>query len=256
MNIDKITNRVRKLLELADHGTEHEAASAASQAAALMDEYQLSEALIRLDEPSKPAEPVVNELLEPAHETANIKRVAWKEAIADSVAMDLGIKVYYWTEERNGRNRTDVRGMGRESAIQTWRYTCSYLWNTVNELAETAFTNNGYGSPRAWKGAFRLGAAIRIATRLNESRKVKNSELVLKKAGLVGKESLALTVVEKDREEVDAAYAEYSKGWKGNTSNVGQISSQDGYEAGKAAGDSISLGSARAGLTAGQGRLT
>lgn len=254
MNIDKITDRVRKLLALADHGTEHEAAQAAARAVALMDEYQLSEALVRLDEPSRPAESVVKDRLEP-DQKENIKRIAWKETIASAVAKDLGVKMFYWTATHGGRARTHIRGMGRESAIQAWRYTCAYLWNTVNEMAEVEFSED-FGSARAWKNAFRLGCAGRIAVRMAEAREIKNEELILRKAGLVGKESQALTVVEKDRDEVAAEYKEFSKGWGKSLGSVGQISSREGYVAGNSAGNKVSLGNAKAGLAAGQGRLT
>lgn len=258
MSIEKITNRVRKLLQLADHGTEHEAANAAAQAAALMAKYELDEALVRLDEPSKPAEPIQKEARLEPEQKEDIKRVAWKEAIASAVAKDLGVKMYFSpVENSRGRWRYQIRGMGRESAIQAWRYTCAYLWNTVNELADNMHHEEEHGSARAWKSAFRLGCATRIAIRLSEARAIKAEELVLRKAGLQGKESMALTVVEKDRNQVDVEYAAFSKNWsKGSIGAVGSISSGDGYAAGNQAGDRVSLGNARAGLAAGQGRLT
>ena len=65
-NINKILDRVRKLLALSENTTsEAEAANAADHAARLMAEYQLTEALVRLDAPVLPAERIVHEYLDP-----------------------------------------------------------------------------------------------------------------------------------------------------------------------------------------------
>lgn len=270
-NIDKVLDRVRKLLSLAENtSSEAEAAQAASQAAALMEEYELTEALVRLEEPAHRAEPIVKEMLEPDVNEYATKRVAWKETIAQAVANDLGVHMFYWHRKLNGRNRTTVRGMGRQSAIQAWRYTCQYLWNTVNELAESAWQDRqsreddqaweefGGPSARAWKNAFRVGAASRIAVRLAEARKDKErvrdqqkAEIVEGLTGTALQRSLAMTAVEKDREEVSKAYKEMAKGW-GTSKSIGQVTSADGYRAGERAADDVSLGSARAGLAAGE----
>lgn len=261
-DINKVLDRVRKLLALSEHTTsEAEAAEAASRATKLMDEYQLSEALVRLDEPNRPAEPILqNEKLEPDAKT-NTKRVAWKETIASAVARDLGVKMYYWTSHKDGRNRTKIHGMGRESAVQTWRYTCQYLWRAVDDLAVEAWDGGqdaaAQASARAWKNAFRVGCASRLAVRISEKRsEAETLRAEAKKAAVGDRHDLALAVVEKDRDAVDQEYAEMSKTWKGTLSSVGQVSSSNGYQAGKRAGDQVSLGGGRSGLAAGQGRLT
>jgi hypothetical protein len=280
-NIDKVLDRVRKFLALADNaGSEHEAALAASRAAKLMEEYQLSEAVVRLDDPQVKPEPILkNERLEPDAPKTNRKRVAWKEAIAAAVARDLGVKFFWWshTSWTNGKPRKtqDVRGFGRESAIQTWRYTCEYLWRTIDELADKAWSVEGdddssMGTTRAWKNAFRIGCAQRIAERIHENRKTEREitkatrEAAMRDVGdkasidtavTANREALAMTVVAKDQVEVDNEYANYTRSWKGSIGSIGSVSNGDGYSAGKRAGDRVSLGGKRAGLTAGQGRL-
>lgn len=262
-NINKVLDRVRKLLALKENTTsEAEAAEAASQAAALMEQFELTEAMVRLDEPATKPEAIVKEMLEPDLDENHIKRVAWKETIASAVAKDLGVKMYFWHRTLNGRKRTTVRGMGRESAIQAWRYTCQYLWRAVDELCEQHWEAEGdrFGSTaRAWKNAFRVGCASRLAVRLAEKRKEVEQVREAAKAAAFGdaptKEQQALTVIERDRKEVDDAYAEMAKGW-GTIKSVGQVTAWDGYDAGKRAGDKVSLGGGRAGLAAGQGMLT
>ncbi len=263
MHLNKVLDRIRKLLALSQHtASEAEATEAASQAAKLMEEYELSEALVRLDQPSAKAEPVIKERLEPEVDAFTSKRVAWKETIASAVARDLGVHMFYFHRTLDGRKRTDVRGMGRESAVQAWRYTCQYLWRAVDEMADLAWENSWVDdnvSTRAWKNAFRVGCSSRIAIRLAEKRTEMEVTLAAAKTVAMGgdptRDSLALTVVEKDRSEVSEAYKQMAKGW-GTAKSIGQVTSSDGYNAGRAAGDKVSLGGGRGGLAAGQGILT
>jgi len=259
-NIQKVLDRVRKLLALSEHTTsEAEATEAAGQATKLMEEYELSEALVRLDEPAIKAEPIVRERLEPEKDEYSLKRVAWKETVASAVAKDLGVKLYYHTRYLGGRKRVDVRGLGRESAIQAWRYTCAYLWRAVNEMAEQVWDDGHFVeddvSPRTWKNSFRVGCASRLAVRLAEKRTEASIARQAAKAAAMGtRTDLALTVVEKDHEEVEAEYKRYVTGK--SVGQIGQATSRDGYYAGQAAGDKVSLGGGRSGLAAGQGVLT
>ncbi len=269
-NIEKVIDRVRKLLSLKDNTTsEAEAAEAASQASRLMEQFQLSEAMVRLQDSTAKPEPIVKERLEPDKVVANSKRVAWKETIASAVARDLGVKMYWMNTHVGGRMRADVRGMGRESAVQAWRYTWQYLCRAVDELAEQAWESHQFkgdayeSSARAWKNAFRVGAASRLAVRIHEAKKAREQELQRKVREVQAEtpperdsqESLALVVIEKDQAEVDREYSNMAKGWK-TMSSVGQITSSDGFSAGQRAGDKISLGGGRAGLASGQGSLT
>jgi len=273
MSIEKILDRVRKLLSLSEHsGSEHEAALAASRAAALMEQYQLSEALVRLDDANAKPEPILrDERLEPDAPQIGRKRVAWKEAISNAVAKDLGVREYYryrtaWTGHTM-RRTADVRGFGRETAIQTWRYTCEYLWRTVDELADKAWIAEGddessMGTVRAWKNSFRVGCASKISERIFANRKATREtakavrEAAIKASTNETRESLALSIIERDQAEVDAEYANMASRWGGRSAaGIGSTSSTDGYGAGRAAGDRVSLGGKRAALGAGQGRL-
>ena len=56
--IDKAIDRVRKMLALSKGTNEHEAALAASKAAQLVEQFQLTEAMIRIDEPAAKPEPI------------------------------------------------------------------------------------------------------------------------------------------------------------------------------------------------------
>lgn len=255
-NIEKIIERVRKLLALSEGaGSEHEAAVAAARATSLIAQYQLDEAALRVDAPELPPEPIEKSArLEPDQPETGRKRVAWREAIALAVARDLGVKMYWWNYRVNGRKYRDVRGYGRESAIQAWRYTCQYLWRTVDELAEAEDVPY-LQSARSFRNAYRVGCATRIAERLYMLRKEREKAPTPTAApGDAERRTQALVLVQRDQQEVEQGYAAYSKGW-GTTPSIGTTSNYNGYERGRQAGDRVSLGGGRGALPAGQGRL-
>lgn len=269
-NINKILDRVRKLLALSENSpSENEAALAAANAAKLMEEYQLTEALVRLDAPVLPAEKIVTEQLDPVTNEAR-KRVAWRETISAAVAEDCQVREYFRYRTvgtyPNLAKQTNVVGMGRESSVQTWRYTTQYLCRVVDELADSAWKSSSdpHSSSRAWKNAFRVGCASRIAVRLAEARR---SRVMTREAQVAhamatlnvddDRASQALTIVDRDKDQLDSAWAAVKKNFtRGSAPSIGQVTSSDGYQAGRAAGDRVELNSSRTGLPAGQGRLT
>lgn len=272
-NINKILDRVRKLLALSENSpSENEAALAAANAAKLMEEYQLTEALVRLDAPVLPAEKIVTEQLDPVTNEAR-KRVAWRETVSAAVADDCQVREYlrYRTVGTypNLVKQTNVVGMGRESSVQTWRYTTQYLCRVVDELADAGWDElDDYtrrnSSARSWKNAFRVGCASRIAVRLAEARASRTMTREAQVAHAMAtlnvdddRASQALTIVDRDKDQLDAAWAETKKNFsRGKAPSIGQVTSSDGYQAGRAAGDRVELNSSRTGLPAGQGRLT
>jgi hypothetical protein len=269
-NLDRILDRARKLNQLAQHtDNEAEAALAASRLRKLMEDHQLDDAMLRLDEPSRPAEVILTSArLEPDAKATHRKRVAWKATIYSAVATDLGVHTFlnwkqYWTGN-SYRYSADVRAVGRETAIQTWRYVSQYLWRQVDELADAAAARQtfyGTGDARAWKNSFRVGCASKIAQRIVENRKAEREqakaerEAALKARTGATRESLALSIVERDQVEVDGTYEKIKEGFtRAPAAAIGSMSG-DGYAAGSAAGERVTLGKARAGLPAGQGRL-
>jgi hypothetical protein len=122
-------------------------------------------------------------------------------------------------------------------------------------------TEGGYS--KAFRNAFRLGCASRIAARLDQN--TRPSTLTKMPDGsvqLVDDEVLhaetpspsagVIALIKQNHAEVDQAYETYSKGWKAGGS-VGNYSSGGGYAAGQSAGNRVSLGGGRAGLPRGQG---
>lgn len=276
MTYEKALIRVKKLLALAENaGSDHEAAQAAAQAAQLMAEYQLTEAELRLTENVGKAEPIVQLSMDGQEKLR--RRVAWQSTIASAVAESFGCKMFWWGPA--------VRFFGRESAVQASNYTSLYLLKEVERLCEEAWSQTGRHkymavhkfdrhtgetvvisepvNTKAWRNAFRVGAANVISRRLGEQKDAKKAErksaVAAAQTARVAKtgepiKQEALILVQKEEHEVEDAYKDYSKGWR-SASPLGSTSSSSGYAAGKSAGGRIQLGGGRAGLGAGQGRL-
>lgn len=252
---NKIIDRVRKLLSRSKSDNEHEAAIAAGHAARLMAEHNLTEAQLRVEDSSRAAESITTLSAEGMR-----RRVAWIECVRSAVADSLGLKSYFSYRD----NKTFDVVFGRESATQTWNYTSQYLIREIERLADEAWARDGAGSARRWKNAFRMGAAYAVAARLaSEIRKTRTAQREMAEAAdrdLMRTSdqptTVALALVEKDEDEVRAAYKEHSRSFGRAAASIGNVSSISGYYAGKDAGESIALGGGRAALPAGQGRLT
>lgn len=269
-NLSDIQRRVRGLLKLSKSDNEHEAAAAASRAAKLIAEYQLNEALLRVDDDTRKPEAILTEAQiegEQYHvrRDKRHKRVAWKGTIAAGVADSLGAEM--WWDGNNG-----IRCFGRETATQAWSYMCRYLYNEVDRLCEEAWSREGAAaaragqSPRAWKNAFRVGAANTIYSRLAAERRAQKKQREVEIAAAIkqsvntdekmSRESVALTVLEKDQQEVEREYAVFGKQHNFRaTAAIGYVSSRTGYDAGKEAGERINLNRNRGALPEGQRRI-
>jgi hypothetical protein len=244
-DIAKIADKIRKLLDLSKSANQHEAASAAVRAAALMSEYELTEAEVRLTD-DRAAENIDRRHFLFEDDGQRRRRCAWQEAISSALARSLGCKDYYWNSQ--------PVVLGRESACQTWRYTCHYLFREVDRLCEEAWAWEAEEAQaagqhgKAWKNAFRMGAATEIAIRLREEtqrvQKTRDMDLPLRP-----ERHHALILLRRDHEEVESAYKQISKKFK-TMASIGSIRSRTGYEAGQEAGKGLSLGGSRAGLGA------
>jgi hypothetical protein len=237
-DLTHVISRVRKMLAVSKSDNEHEATLAAQRAAAIIEEYHLTEAQLRVEDDNKKAEPINQRVTLGGGK----KRVAWKELIADGVAKSLGCHIYL-TEE-------GPACFGRESATQAWSYTCQYLFNEVNRLADEAWEDEcvmaaiaGY-TPKKWKNSFRVGCAQSIIMRLYDS--------VDKK--VVDTSTKALMIIESDQIEVNSEYHKFTEKM-GKASAIGLVSNRTGYKAGLEIGQKIELGAKRAGLKEGQRSL-
>lgn len=244
-----IISKIQKLLKLAGNaGSEAEAALAAQRAAELMAEHEVHEAQLAVDAGDKPR---VAEPIEKCFEvTKTARRVAWHMKLIGATAESYGARAY-WSGGR-------VVLFGRLSAVQAASYTSQYLIREVERMTDRLCPSPRY--TKSDRNSFRLGCAVRVAQRIYQDIEAKRpktepenifDDLFPEQAPAP---TTALAIIEKDRKEVEDAYDSYSANF-GTAPRIGKVSSYSGYQAGREAGKSISLGSARGDLPAGQGSL-
>jgi len=253
-NIDSIIDRIQKLLRLAKNaGSEHEAALAAQRASELMTQHEIHEAALALDAQA----PRIAEAIDKRFQVTDTKKkVAWHMRVINGVARTYGARAY-WTRGR-------IQLFGRLSAVQAASYTAQYLMSEIETITDAEAPSPRHS--RAYRNAFRLGCASRVAERLDEQTAAKRAPKNTEHAHADHKAAPAadappppsagvIAIIEKDRAEVEQSYANFSRSW-GGSARVGQVSSGSGYNAGQAAGGRVRLGgNARGGLKAGQGSL-
>lgn len=249
--IETVMDRVRKLLRLSERaGSEHEAALAAQRAAELLAEHNLSEAQIRLEEPERPREGLVEERVADGQ-----RKVAWRGQLAHAVAASYGARMHW---NKNWRSDVYLVFFGRQSAVQASIYTTQYLLREVDRLAAQAVADAKSESPRAYGNSFRLGCVAVIAERLRalqgeQAAQVATARKAVQAAPAVADARChALVLVDRDREEVDTAYAAEHRPRKGGTTRVSRF---DGYSAGRRAGARVALGGGRGAIAGSKQRL-
>lgn len=252
-----VIERIKKLLALANNaGSEHEAAIAADRASAMMQEHQLTEAQLRVDLPCEPHS--IEEIIQ-AKVTDTRKKVAWHMRVAGVVDELYGCHAFW----RGGQ----IMFFGRISAVQAATYTTQYLLREVETLIDRQFPSSEYS--RKYRNGARLGCSQSVRQniqKLIDKQAARVDPVEIFDDILPAKQPKAsdgvLAVIKRDQAEVDEnwedfMYPKYKNGnrRKGRSSNVGNITSHDGYASGRAAGRKIKINVSRGGLPRGQDSL-
>jgi hypothetical protein len=242
---DKMIDRVRKLLALANSANEHEAAAAAAQAADLMVKFEIEAST--LDSDCEPvAELPENEILD----KGSRNRVPWKVTIAGGIANSVGGQVY--------THGGTVHVIAQPGKMATIAYLYAYLVGEVDRLANAAYGAEceecdssfvGRPSARRWKNAFRLGAAGVIRSRLSkqraETKREAQRKAIAEGSGQAVNTALVATnsalAVMADGEKAVSAFIRKNVGPL-RSAAAGSHSSSSGYGAGRQAGNSMGLG--------------
>lgn len=216
-----IIERIRKLLALAGNNPNaEEAATAAAMAQDLMAKHHLAEVQLRV-ETNEPAEPIDHSRVD----IGDAKLPGWKSRLISAMRF-LGVNP--WTEpaRQAGVKTHFVRLFGRKSDVEAANYILQYLMAEVERLSQREAR-----SDRAYRNAFRLGAATTVYMRLQAAKKGEEKPT----------DERALAIVTKDDEELQAAYKVMAKANHLRVQSSPTCRSGDGYAAGKKAGESISI---------------
>ncbi|WP_099066526.1 DUF2786 domain-containing protein [Nostoc linckia] len=219
-NLEKIGDKIKKLLALSQSPNEAEAAEAMSKAQELLTRYQLSMADLEDNSPEEVEQQVIEE---------TGRSVSWKEILLNAVA-DAN---YCMPFIRRGATVKQMM-LGRPSNISSAKIQLEYLVGAVDRLASLE------DGDRAYKNSFRLGCASRISTRISELVEKQKSEGI---AASGESKPISAIVVRSLYEKLEAeldAYAKANLKIKNRTSRP-SCRSYEGYFSGMAAGDKVSL---------------
>ena len=218
-----IIDRIQKLLALGERGgTEAEAAAAMQKVHEFLAKHNLS-----LDDVKE--SPVAEEdyVRDEAEASA---RQPWQDWVWTSVA-----ELYFCRhfKRKCGGDTTHLL-IGRPSNIAVVKFVANYVVRTGEELARRA----SGGSGQAFRNSFKKGFAVRIAARVKE-------EIRLAKAGQMKDSATGTALVlsplyDQSGREIERFMM--GQGMKPRmASSRANVSDPDGYRAGKAAADSVSL---------------
>lgn len=234
--MSSVLDKVRKLLRLAESPNANEAAAAAAKAQSLIDEHNLSAALLSLDEGATDDEDIEDFSRKgaPLDEQPVLHR--WRLSLASAVARANGCRVYF--------SGGSIALVGRPSDAETTRYLFGYLAREVERLCD----KEGRGCGRTWRNNYRLGVVDTIANKLYAERQKFVSEQRAVAAAAADTQALvrvnqALEVVEKRGKDVSAWMKQNLKLYAGSSSSARYDNSA--REAGRKAGRSIVINRAR-----------
>ena len=227
---EKLLDKVKKLLRLAERTTnEGEAAAAAAAAQKLIERHRLDVAAIDISEGEgereAPLEAPERAVLEGAEGRRN--KCAWRGALASGVARANACRVY-WTGPR-------LQIVGAPSDVATVRYLYAYL---VREIDRLAGTKSG---GKAWLHGWRMGAVSTVSQRLaaarDEARREARAEAQTGGGTAIVRVNAALARAEKAESAVEAALA----AMKLRKAKAAPLRSVSAYYQGQRDGHSIRL---------------
>lgn len=233
-----IMERIRKLLVLAERGTEHEATAAAAAAQKLMATHQLTEAILSVGTDAK-----VEEVITTSMESFASHVATWKGSLATQLGRANACEVYIWRSSRG----PELRIIGPESVSNTVSQLYLWLVAEINQLA----AKEAQGQGKAYANAWRWGCADRIGKRVMEAARQarKDAEEEAKAVAVLeaGEPGTGLARVNAALARLESDFARIQEVKKQLHLRKGapvRTNSRSGYEAGLEAGDRINLSSA------------
>lgn len=233
---DKILDRIKKLLALAESPNEAEAASAAEKANAMLAQYRITMAdLPSNEQPDAPIGTTQDE---------STSSSPWIRGLWGATAK-LNFCAYLYS---SGSHRTYHYIIGDEASSVATQSMATYLTQTVNRLARKARKEQGETSK--FERSFKKGAAASLINRLN----ARTAEL---RAGKDSQNNIAnannLPALYESNDKALAAYIKdefgQTKATRARAGNVDANAFHQGVQAGKNVGINTQIGSTAASAT-------
>lgn len=244
MTVDKIKDRIRKLLALAaNNPSAEEAAAAYAQASRFALKYQLDleELGSPLEADDAPELPTLSDVVRRVvHEAKRMS--TWRGIVLNALAKANLCRAY------NSCGSLTVFGV--EKNVATVAYLFDAVCSQIDEKAKEALRRYDGPRGRTFGNSFRMGAATAVAQRIqiDPARAVDEAAEEAKAIG-----GNALVRVQRAREYVEANTAVLQK-YASVVLNLGRAKKtryrhdHDAYVAGRAAGQTVTLGGSRPAL--------
>lgn len=243
MNIETITARVRKLLKLSENNNSpQEAAAAGAAAQRLIDQHNLSQAMLELETPTLAADEPIQDF---GKLGANLDDVTgrWGSWLAMVVCKANAVQPY--------KSGSRLHLIGRASDVETVRYLYAYLVREVDQLARKY-----KGTGRTWLNNYRLGVVSAISDAFKAQKDAFERE-AREHAATPG----ALVLVNQGLAKVETRMATVTAWQKAHVKLYARSSSRSTYDGNARAqgvrdGRSISINGSRGSLASGAKRLS
>jgi len=171
--LQSVIEKINKLRALSTSSNPHEAATAAARAAALIDEYQLTEAQLEADRdresPQIAGDPILRGKVMPQ----------WKVWLIHSLAEHFG--VYSIRQVRRGAE-DDIKLTGRARDVEIVRYFYTWLSAEVERLCRA---NKPPSCGMKWTVTYRNGVASGIGQKLKEMKRAEAATRVSTTSAMV-----------------------------------------------------------------------
>lgn len=221
----KVLERLSKLMEMSERGTEHEATIAAQRASELMAKHQLTMADVLSH--IKDREVIITTETGRVDDEENAppgkRRELWMEVLLVGVAHACGGKTFKYS---HGKTYTFWM-VGPPDSVAAARYLYMMLEKDIGRIARKEMKDRGESN--SFRRAYARGIAMRIGHRLKEQRT----------QTFEGASSTALAIVDKQKAAIEAAMPRMSKQARG-----GHTKTPDAISEGYERGGSVDIGSA------------
>jgi len=215
---DKIIERARKLLALADrNSSENEAAAAASKAQSLLAEHDLTIECVEDIDPG--AADITEEEVD-----RSARMPSWRRSLLHGVARANSCSTLYCRHW----NSTGLKIVGSRADVAIARAAYGFLCEVIERLTR----RHAQGRGRSYASSFRLGCAQRLAERVRA--RAREHRQTVERAGRVTSTGRDLVVCK------ERALKEHMAGY-GNVTHRPRAGSMTGYHRGRDAAESVNL---------------
>jgi hypothetical protein len=234
----KIMDRLVKLMQMAERGTEHEAGIAAQRAAELLAKHQLDMADVQGYaasglEPKVEKGRIDGEDVDDATSLEN-----WHRSLLSAIADALGARPFF---RPITKKKATFWIIGPADSVSSARYLYMSISRQINKMSRAAMREHGE-TQNAWRRSYAMGMVTRVWERLKAGRA----------AAMSSASTTAMVWVDKTKVAIQKEYANLGKM---RDVKQGKRKRRDASDYGYMDGEKVDVGGKRDSLGAGQARL-